>query len=386
MRNARGDARLSQSMRQSFVGLTVLVALGLFGAVVLWVQNFSLGGRSYKATIQFPNAGGMTVGTNVAYRGVKVGQVLSVIPEPAGVAVEIEIWPADRLIPSNSRVEATQAGLVGETSIDITPLQLTPLAEDIALPLDLDCDPALIICNGSRLTGEGQLDVNTLIRSLLKISNTLSDPEVTASIREIAQNASDALAEIAALGNEVTDAIQEARENRVLETAITSIGQAADEINLFLASNRGTLVATLDSLKGTSDQIQVTVADLRPILNRVEQGELLDDLEALSANAAEASANIRDLTTELNHPTNLLLLQQTLESARSVFENIQKITSDVDEVTGSPQFRQDVMRLIEALSDLLSSTQLLYQQVQYAQLLQSSAAAVTGGGSSSSPP
>ena len=105
----------------------VLAALGLMGAVVLWVQNFSLRGRSYQATILFPNAGGMAAGTNVAYRGVKVGQVLDVTPEPAGVVVEIEISPADRLIPSNARIEATQAGLVGETSIDITPLQLAPM-------------------------------------------------------------------------------------------------------------------------------------------------------------------------------------------------------------------------------------------------------------------
>ena len=372
------NARLSQSMRQSFVGLMVLVALGLFGAVVLWLQNFSLGGRSYKATVQFPNAGGMTPGTNVAYRGVKVGQVLSVIPEPAGVTVEIEIWPAERLIPSNSIVEATQAGLVGETSIDITPLQLRPLEKGIAPPLDPNCDPALIICNGARLTGAGQLDVNTLIRSLLKISNTLSDPEVTVSFRNITQNASDALSEIAVLGNELTDTIQEARESGILEDTVISVGQAADGIDAFLNANRGTLATTLASLKQTSDQIRVTVADLSPILDRVEQGELLDNLEVLSANAAEAFANVRDLTADLNSPTNSLLLQQTLESARSVFENIQKITSDVDEVTGDPEFREDLMRLIRSLSNLVSSTQQLYQQAQYAQLLSPPDLAGTG--------
>ena len=372
------NARLSQSMRQSFVGLMVLVALGLVGAVVLWLQNFSLGGRSFRATVQFPNAGGMTPGTRVAYRGVRVGQVLSVTPEPAGVTVEIEIWPADRLIPSNSSVEATQAGLVGETSIDITPLQLRPLGQDVAPPLDPDCDPALIICSGTRLTGAGQLDVNTLIRSLLKISNTLSDPEVTASFRDITQNASDALSEIAVLGNELTETVQEARENGILENTLVSVGQAADGIDAFLDTNRGTLAATLVSLKQTSDQIRVTVADLSPILNRVEQGELLDNLEALSFNAAEAFANVRDLTADLNSPTNSLLLQQTLESARSVFENIQKITSDVDEVTGDPEFRQDLMRLIRSLSNLVSSTQQLYQQAQYAQLLPPPALAGTG--------
>ena len=60
-----------------------------------------------------------------------------------------------------------------------------------------------------------------------------------------------------------------------------------------------------------------------------------------------------------------MLLEKTLNSARASFENIQKITSDVDELTGNPQFRQDLENLIQGLSNLTSSTQLLEQQVGY---------------------
>ena len=60
-----------------------------------------------------------------------------------------------------------------------------------------------------------------------------------------------------------------------------------------------------------------------------------------------------------------MLLEKTLNSARASFENIQKITSDVDELTGNPQFRQDLESLIQGLSNLISSTQLLEQQIGY---------------------
>ena len=235
------------------------------------------------------------------------------------------------------------------------------------------------------MTGEGQLDVNTLIRSLLRISNTLSDPATIATFRALTENASDAFSEVAKLGNEVTAVIQETRDNKVLETTALSLSQAADEvsqaanivsgeISLFLAANREPLAGSLDSLQQTSDQVRVALSGgITPILNRVEQGELLDNLEVLSANAAEASANIRDFSINLNDPTNVLLLQQTLESARSVFENVNKITSDVDELTGNPELREDLRRMIEGLSNLLSSTQQLYQQAQYAQLLPATA-------------
>jgi len=67
---------------------------------------------------------------------------------------------------------------------------------------------------------------------------------------------------------------------------------------------------------------------LTPTLNRVNQGELIQNLETLSANAAQVSICAMSLTP--HNPTNLLVLQQTLDSARVTFQNTQKITSDLD--------------------------------------------------------
>ncbi|NET36714.1 MAG: MCE family protein [Cyanothece sp. SIO1E1] len=381
MQSTDGGGRLSQSTRQSVVGLMLLIALGVMGGFVLWLQNFSFGGRSYRATIQFPNAGGMTPGTRVAYRGVKVGQVRSIKPEPEGVAVEIEISPADRLIPSNAEIETTQAGLVGETSIDITPLQTLPSIENIAKPLDPDCDPTIIICNGARLQGQGQLDVNALIRSLLRISDTLGDPEVTATVRSIAQRISKALGEIAELGGQLSGFVEDARESgsiQNLNSTIASLGDALDDISSVVVENRLNVAEVLESLKDTSDQLKITVSSLDPIVNQLQQSEFIDNLDTLSANAIDATANLRDLTKRLDDPQTILLLQQTLESARSVFQNVEKITSDVDQLTGNPQFREDLERLIDGLSGLVSSTQQLYQQAEYARIIESMSAVNLG--------
>ena len=380
---------MSPSMRQSIIGLMLLVSLGVLGIFILWVRNFSFGSRNYRATIIFPNAGGMTPGTRVSYRGVKIGQVTNVEPKAEGVAIEVEI-SSDLLIPSNSRIEATQAGLVGETSIDITPLQSLP-QENIAKPLDPDCEPALIICNGSILQGENLLDVNALIRSMLRISNILGDPETTTVIRSIAQNASNSLAEISQLlteirtsgglenlnstltslslaADEITSLLAEVRQKGsvdILNSTLASVGALAEEIRIFLAANQTNLAATLESIAKTSDELRLTAKSLNPIIQKVEQGKLLDNLETLSANAAQLSANLRNFSAKLEDPQTLLLIEQTLDSARSAFENIQKITSDVDELTGNPQLRRDLEKLIRGLSNLTSSTQLMQQQVEY---------------------
>ena len=381
---------MSPSLRQSIIGLMLLVSLGLLGLLVLWLRNFSFRDRSYQATIVFPNAGGMTPGTGVAYRGVKIGQVTTIEPQAEGVEIGVEI-ASNRLIPINSRIETTQAGLVGETSIDITPLQSLPPQQDIAKPLDPDCDPSLIICDGSILQGEGILDVNTLIRSLVRISNIIGDPEVTTTIRSIAQNASNSLGEISGLleeaqdsggidnlnstltsisrtSDELSNLLTEVRQKGsvdALNSTLVSVSGAAEEIRIFLVANQTNLAATLDSIRQTSNQIRVTTKNLTPVIQKVEQGELLDNLETISANTAELSNNLLDFSANLDDPETLLLLDKTLNSARSAFENLNKITSDVDELTGNPEFRQDIEKLIRGLSDLTSSTQLMKQQVEY---------------------
>ena len=377
-------------MRQSVIGLMLLVSAGLLGLVILWLRNFSFGNRIYQATIIFPNAGGMTPGTRVAYRGVKIGQVTTIKPEAEGVAIGVAI-DANRLIPVNSRIETTQAGLVGETSIDITPLQSLPPNQDIAKPLDPDCEPSLIICNGSILRGEGILNVNTLIRSLLRISNIIGDPETTTAIRSLVQSATNSLGELNGLlenaresdsfnnlnstlisvnqaSDEISSLLAEVRQKGGVDTinsTLASIGGAAEEVRVFLTANQSNLVNTLNSITQTSDRIRVATESLTPVIQRVEQGELLDNLETLSANAAKLSANLDNFSANLDDPETILLIEKTLNSARSAFDNLKKITSDVDELTGNPKFRQDIEKLIRGLSNLTSSTQLLQQQVEY---------------------
>lgn len=414
MTQARG--RIAPSIVQSAVGLTLIAAIGSLIGLVFWIGNVGFGGRSFRAIFLFPNAGGMTVGTRVAYRGVRVGRVVSISPEPQDVAIEVEISPADILIPSNSLIEATQAGLVGETTIDITPLQSLPPGGVEAKPLEENCDPTVIICNGSRIQGQGRLDVNTLIRSLLKISNIIGDPEVTASIRSIAQKTSSALTNISSLSGEATTLLTEAqrtgsvqRLNQALQSldaasgdvrsfsteatsllrdlqasdrlnkvdnTLTSINEAADQISVFLRINQNRLGDTVDSIAQTSNQLRLTISRLDPVLSQVDQSEIVSNLETMSRNleitsrnAVQLTENFKDVSNNLNDPQTLVLLQQLLESARAVFDNVEKITSDVDQLTGDPQLRQEIIRLIQGLSDLVSSSQHLEQQIQYAQML-----------------
>jgi phospholipid/cholesterol/gamma-HCH transport system substrate-binding protein len=367
----------SRTIREGSVGLLILVGLGLFGLLIIWLRGLTPGVRSFRATIDFANIAGMQEGAPVRYRGVTVGKIVAIKPGPNRVEVEVEISPADLVIPKDVTVEANQSGLIGETYIEITPVNGLPPQTEVAKPLDPNCNSTVIICNQARLKGEIGVSPDELIRYSIRFAELYSDPKFFAKVDRVVQNTAEAAAGVSGLTREFSLLSRSVRQEiGTFSGTAQSAARAADQfsltasqINSLLTANRTTLVSTLDNLNATSAQLRVSVGQLSPILNRVEQGELLRNLEVLSANAAQASANLRDVSVALNSPSNLVVLQETLDSARATFQNAQKITADLDELTGDPEFRDNLRNLIDGLSGLVSSSQQLQQQAQLAQVL-----------------
>jgi phospholipid/cholesterol/gamma-HCH transport system substrate-binding protein len=449
----------SRTIREGSVGLLILLGLAVFGALVLWLNRFSVGNRSYKFMVNFASVAGMKVGAQVRYRGVAVGKITEVKAATNGVDATVEISPTNLLIPRDVVIEANQAGLVGETSIDITPLKTLPNDALSINPLSPQCNSKQVICNKDRLNGAIGVSFDELLRSTIRISNTYSNPAFFDNINTLTKNASVAASGMGQLTSELSLLSRSARQQLgTFSTAATSLtstanqtanqltvaanrslnqvnvaanrslnqvgvaasrfGNTADELsktarqysltagqltqlaasaNEVVISNRGTIGNTLDSVRQTSDQMRVLLSSLTPTLERVNStvgqvsssigqvnssvnqaniGQLLRNLETLSANAAQASANLRDISVSFNNPQNIVLLQQTLDSARATFENAQKITSDLDDLTGDPAFRNNLKDLVNGLGKLVSSTQQLQQQVQVAQQIEPLSSAI----------
>ncbi len=415
----------SRLVREGSVGLLILLGLGVFGLIFLWLNRISAAGRTYSFIVDFKDAGGMQKGAVVQYRGVKVGNIAEITPNVNGVEVKLDINKTDLIIPRDVKIEANQSGLISESIIEITPETTITRANVDAGPLDKDCDPTLIICDGSRLKGEIGISVDELIRYSSRLSEVYSRPDVYENVNQALKNTSLAAAQVAQLTRDVSSLTKSTQQelktfasaanqvataaNRVstsTDRTINQFGNTASQLNAtarefsttaekfrgtadqigstannankllnnidnLVTTNRSSLVTALNDITATSSQLRTTLNGLSPSINRFTKGQLLENLETLSANAAEASTNLRDITKTLNDPNNLLVLQQTLDSARVTFENTQKITSDLDELTGNPKFRQNLEELVNGLSGLVSSTEQVEQQVKFAATLDS---------------
>ncbi|MBF2028120.1 MAG: MCE family protein [Oscillatoriales cyanobacterium C42_A2020_001] len=366
----------ARTVREGSVGLLILLGIILFTGVALWLRGLNPANRSFKIFIEFANSAGLQDGAPVRFRGVTVGKIVAIKPTPNKVEVEAQISPADTIIPRDVIAQVNQSGLISQTAIELSPLsQFSGTVQ--TKPLDRNCDNERILCNNARLPGEPGVSVDELIRASVRFASVYTDPAFFNNVNSVVKNTSEAAAEITKLSKQFNlltqDARQELRTFSASAAAISrtadKIGVTADQVNNLIAANQATLVATLDNLGQTSTQLRGTVGNLGTVLNRVDQGELLQNLETLTANAAKASANLRAASDALSSPSNLLMLQQTLDSARSTFQNAQKITADLDELTGDPAFRNNLRNLVNGLSGLVSSTQQLQQQTQTAQIL-----------------
>jgi phospholipid/cholesterol/gamma-HCH transport system substrate-binding protein len=394
----------SRLLREGSVGLLLISGLLVLGAGVAWIKGFSLGNRSYTVWVNFPAVVGVQTGSTVNYRGVKVGRVLEMVPDSGGVRLKIAINPADLKIAANSTFTIDQVSLLGESVLNINPSQENPITT-ASRPLDRDCDRAQILCEGSQLKGQDGVNTDSMIRSMMQLTNAYANPQFMGQITALTTNSTKAAADISTLSKEFSGLARSLRNDlsgqegtaQNISRAVQQIGGAAEsfrgtaqefsavanqaqgtttqatqalvQINDLLAANRTTLVSTLDNLNATSGGLRDSVSKLTPTIDRLSNGQVIRNLEILSTNAAVASGNLKDVSQALNSPANLTLLQQTLESARSTFQNVQKITADLDDLTGDPKTRANLKNMINGLGKLVATTEQLQKQAEYAQIL-----------------
>jgi phospholipid/cholesterol/gamma-HCH transport system substrate-binding protein len=376
----------ARAIREGSVGLLILIGVFLFGGLVLWLRGLNPGNRNYEILVTFEDTGGMQVGTVVRYRGVPVGRVIAIDPSSNEVEVVIEITQANLRIPEeNVRIAANQSGFIGETTIDITPNDILTDEQQALSPTEPGCELGAIVCDGDRLVGVTGVSYESLLRSAETLATTLADPELIGDLQQTLNNAVVFTEEATTLTNELTALTNAAQDeitplSTAVQRATNSAAEAAESIQLtatdvqtLLRANEFNVVTTLENINRGSERLTIVVDTLA---SELEEGPVLADLRVLSNNAAAAAMNIRQasvdvqqLTSSLSTQENALLIQQTLESARDVFQGAQKVLSDVDELTGDPTVRRNLRELINGLSNLVSSTEMLEQQAQLATAL-----------------
>ncbi len=380
----------SRTVREGSVGLLIIFGILVFGGLILWIKGVTFGDKSYKITADFPDVNGIQSGNAVRYRGLKVGRIEQIKPSTNGVDVVIEIDSSDLVIPKNSTIKARSSGLVGETFVDIVPESDLPKKSASLSPLSSNCQSSPIICNNARLKGEKGITLDDLLPYTYRFSKAYGQPEFVAKVNSAVENAGTAAAEVGKLTKEASALVNELQQEvasvsnatktvtdvanntstELIATAKTyqqtaeQISRLTGNVDELITQNKTNLTTTLSSIETTSDRLQGLVTKLDKTVNTADTEKLAANLSELTANAAVASKNLKNISTTFGSNESLVSLQQTLDSARVTFDNAQKITADLESFTGDPAFLKNVRDLVNGLSNLVSTTDRLQQHVQ----------------------
>jgi phospholipid/cholesterol/gamma-HCH transport system substrate-binding protein len=249
---------------------------------------------------------------------------------------------------------------LNNTAIDIFP-KTTPSPSTNLDPISQNCDRNVIICRGSTIEGTTGVNFTQVVRETSQTLRKLNDNELLTNLNNTLKSTDEAAKSFKTLAQSATKLInsfqgpvsQFSTTAESIRQAANSIGQTANRADALMLENKERLAQTLDGISAAAKEAKSLIANTRPLL---EDGKFVANLQKLSENAAETAANLRQLSSEANNPNTIAALRETLDSARATFANTQKITADLDELTGDPKFRSNIRNLVNGLSGLLSSS------------------------------
>ncbi len=111
---------------QAKVGIVVLLAIIALGFVVTWKSSLFLKASGYELIGSFENVEGLTVGSEIRYRGFKVGKVLRIDPGTEDIKV-YSIINKGIEFPRDSYLRVAFDGLVGLKFLEIRPGKSTDI-------------------------------------------------------------------------------------------------------------------------------------------------------------------------------------------------------------------------------------------------------------------
>lgn len=115
-------ALFKENVIEALVGLLVVVVAVWFVAFAYDRTAAGGAGSGYVVTARFPNATGVSVGTDVRVSGIKIGTVTSQRLDPKTFQAVLQLRVADDVkFPTDSSAAITSEGILGGSYIALTP-------------------------------------------------------------------------------------------------------------------------------------------------------------------------------------------------------------------------------------------------------------------------
>ena len=157
---------MRRSLRDAFVGFSLLGGLIIFSGAMFWLKDFRLGAKSWEISANFKDASGLAKMSPVTYRGIIVGSVQKINFTPNTVETKIKLHNNNLILPKPVIAKiVTSSMLGGDAQLSLISLGKS-LKRSERFKVDKDCPNKRILCSGDKIKGVERVSISTITEGI----------------------------------------------------------------------------------------------------------------------------------------------------------------------------------------------------------------------------
>ena len=175
---------MRRSLRDAFVGFSLLGGLVIFSGAMLWLRDFRLGSKTWEISANFKDASGLAKMSPVTYRGIIVGSVQKINFTPSTVETKIKIHKNNLILPKPVIAKiVTSSVLGGDAQLSLISLGKSLKSNKLS-KVNKDCPNKKILCSGDKIKGLEMVSISSLTEGLDQIIDQADKQAIVNKISE----------------------------------------------------------------------------------------------------------------------------------------------------------------------------------------------------------
>ena len=264
---------MRRSLRDAFVGFSLLGGLIIFSGTMLWLRDFRLSSKSWEISANFKDASGLAKMSPVTYRGIIVGSVQKITFTTNSVETKLKINNNNLTLPKPVIAKiVTSSVLGGDAQLSLISLGKS-LKKTELFTINKDCPNSKILCNGDKVKGLETVNISSLTEGLDEIIDQADRQAIVNKISESIKQFDRTQANLDEL------VLLSKSELIRAKPIISELTEASFHLNNILKSldNPNTL-KDIQELTSTSSSITKKIDQMSS-----EMGNIMEDKELLDA-------------------------------------------------------------------------------------------------------
>ena len=169
---------MRRSLRDAFVGFSLLGGLVIFSGAMLWLRDFRLGSKTWEISASFKDASGLAQMSPVTYRGIIVGSIQKINFTPNSVETKIKLNNDNLILPKPVIAKiVTSSMLGGDAQLSLFSLGKSLNRNEI-ITVKKNCPNKRILCNGDEVKGVEMASITNLTDAINGIIDEADRQEI----------------------------------------------------------------------------------------------------------------------------------------------------------------------------------------------------------------